>query len=55
VSVETGIPMSVLLDEPEDYLRAMMVCLANNRRSPFERKKVKTTNAEALSELDKLL
>jgi hypothetical protein len=53
--VETGIPISVLLTEPEDHINAMLVYLAGGRRSPFEQERTLSDNATALSELDRLL
>jgi hypothetical protein len=55
LAVETGIPISVLISEPEDHINAMLIYLNNGRRSPFELPKVSNGNAQALSELDKLL
>jgi hypothetical protein len=53
--VETGIPISVLLTEPEDHINAMLAYLVGGRRSPFEQDRSLNDNASALSELDALL
>jgi hypothetical protein len=55
LSVETGIPISVLVEEPEDYINAMLTYLGSNRRSPFNQTSKLNDNAKALSELDALL
>jgi antitoxin component of RelBE/YafQ-DinJ toxin-antitoxin module len=55
LAVETGIPISVLISEPEDYINAMLIYLNNGRRSPFEPSRQMSNNAQALSQLDELL
>jgi hypothetical protein len=55
MAVETGIPISVLVSEPEDYINAMLIYLNNGRRSPFELLRQISNNAQALSQLDELL
>jgi len=52
--VETGIAPSVLLNEPEDHLNAMLFFL-RWRNDPSLRGRKPTSNRDALRELDGLL
>jgi len=54
LAVETGIPVSVLLTEPESYLDAMFSYL-NWKNNPQARRAKLRSNVAVLSELDALL